>query len=109
MTEASPPNATPVEVRIFSKSPLVLIGACDIAKSRPVGAAAWISAGLAGRPYWLFLKVNWSLERTSDVERLADGYARHAAEHPEHRIIYMCNTARELLALQRQRVLLVLE
>src|SRR5260370_26701292 len=104
MSEGQSRDAAPVEARIFSTSPLVLIGACDIPKSRPVGAAAWISPGLAGLPYWMLLKVYWSAERVDDVKRLAEAYDRHLAEYPEHRIIYLCNTARELYLFQQRGI-----
>jgi hypothetical protein len=103
MTEDVPLNVT-VEVKIFSKSPLVLIGVCNIPKSRAIGPAPWISPRLRGRPYWLLLKVHWSAEQVRDVERLADVYHRHAVEQPEHRIVYLCNTPRELLLLQRRGI-----
>jgi glycosyltransferase involved in cell wall biosynthesis len=91
-----------IKVVIFCKSPLVMIGAVE--HKVYTGPAADLSLALRGRPYWMLLKLHWSMEGQKSLAGLAVAYRQHAAEFPEHRLFYMCNTERELLGLQQAGV-----
>ena len=91
-----------LKVVVFSRDPPILIGAVEGTMS--VGPASVISPLLKGRAFWLLLKLHWSIENSKMSARIIADYRRHAQEYPEHRIVYLCNTARELFVLQQCNV-----
>jgi glycosyltransferase involved in cell wall biosynthesis len=96
------PDSGRLKVVIFSRDPPILIGAVEGTMS--VGPASVISPLLKGRAFWLLLKLSWSIESSKMSARIIADYRRHAQEYPEHRIVYLCNTARELFLLQQCNV-----
>ena len=98
----SAPVHVPIRALVFNSSPLVIIGAVE--HEMYTGPASVVSPRLKGRPYWMLLKLHWSMESRKQHAALAVAYRRHAEQFPEHRLIYLCNTERELLALQQAGV-----
>jgi glycosyltransferase involved in cell wall biosynthesis len=96
------PRSGRLKVVIFSRDPLILIGAVET--KMHLGPATAISPILKGRAFWLLLKLHFSAESAKASARIVADYRRHAHEYPEHRIIYLCNTARELFLLQQCNV-----
>jgi glycosyltransferase involved in cell wall biosynthesis len=83
---------------IFCRAPLVIIGSVE--NEAYAGPAPLLSPMLAGQRYWLLLRLSWSMETPSLVAAIAAAYRKHAEQFPEHFIVYLCNTERELLAFQ---------
>jgi glycosyltransferase involved in cell wall biosynthesis len=91
-----------LKVVLFSADPLILIGAVE--GHRLLGPGLAISPHLKGHRLWLLLKLHYSLEGSKFLDRVVAAYHDYAQQYPEHRVIYLCNTAQEFFLLQQRNV-----
>jgi glycosyltransferase involved in cell wall biosynthesis len=91
-----------LKVVVFSRDPPVLIAAVEA--EMHIGPNSAISPALKGRAFWLLLKLHFSIESAKTSAGIAADYHRYAHDYPEHRVIYLCNTVRELFLLQQCNV-----
>lgn len=97
---------TLIFARRLAAAPLIYIGPDQ--PGAPLGPATHLAEALGGRPAWTLVFVTASLEVAERRARLVDAWCRHAAAHPAHRVLILCNSAREVLLLQRDGVAAVL-
>jgi hypothetical protein len=61
----------------------------------PLGAASVVGPLLGDRAVHFLVVMSWSLERPRSNQRLARKATAYLADHPRHRITFLCNTPRE--------------
>jgi glycosyltransferase involved in cell wall biosynthesis len=78
---------------LLSISPIVIQGWPSI--GFPIGAASVIGPLLRGRPAHFLTMLAWSIEKPGSSKRLAGVAAAYLADHPLHKVTFLCNTPRE--------------
>lgn len=92
--------------RRLATSPLVFIGPDQ--PGWPLGPADQLAGHLAAQPAWSLVFVTASLENDARREAAAAAWRRHRAAFPAHRVVFLCNSERELFLMQRDGVAAIL-
>jgi uncharacterized protein (TIGR01627 family) len=85
-------------VRVLSVEPPVFL--CGIPYDQFQGFAPAFGKRYGQRPAGFLIVPTWSVEAPEVVDALVEGHYWHRERFPEHRLRYLCNSAREVELLQ---------
>ncbi len=88
-----------IPAAVLSADPLISYSGSRMSAAR-LGLAGVAGPALRDRPAWFLLSPTWSLEEDGAVEILRGLAALHRRQSPQHRLIFVCNTPREVSLLQ---------
>ena len=94
-------STTPVFfARRLSSTPLIFIA--PNTRAMPIGPIGIIAPLLGCRRVHALINVFWTLENPKFRSNAVHAYRQHMANFPEHRLLFLCNTSREVALLQAE-------